>query len=110
MFIRFVSMLGAVAATAATLAFATPAAAAQTESQVAVSYADLDLGQPADAARFDRRLRAAAAEVCGPDNAKDVRIHQPVVACQKEALSRASSDVRLALRGTVGTEVALTTK
>lgn len=109
MFTRIVSMLGAVAATAATLAFATPAAA-QAADQVSVSYADLDLGQPADAARFDRRLRAAAAEVCGPDNAKDVRIHQPVVACQKEALSRASSDARLALRGTVGTEVALTTK
>ena len=109
MFTRFVSMLGAVAATVATVAFATPAAA-QTQEQVSVSYADLDLAKPADATRFGYRLRAAAEQVCGPDNAKDVRVHQSVTACRKDALSRANADVRLALRGTAGTEVALTTK
>jgi UrcA family protein len=109
MFIRIVSMLGAMAATAAMLAFATPAAA-QTEDQVTVSFADLDLARPADAARLDRRLLAAAEKVCGPDDSRDYRIHRQSMACQKTALSRANSDVRVALRGNAGTEVALTTR
>ena len=110
MFTRFISLLGAIAATAATVAFASPAAA-QTDDKVAVvSFAGLDLAKPADAARLDNRLRAAARDVCGPDQANDIRLHRQAMECQKEALSRANADVRLALRGTSGTEVALTTK
>ncbi|MEA3033426.1 MAG: hypothetical protein QOH86_1442, partial [Sphingomonadales bacterium] len=67
MFTRSISALGAVAMAASTLLIATPAAAAApaAEDSVFVSYAGLDMSNPADTARFDRRLRAAAEEYCG---------------------------------------------
>jgi UrcA family protein len=108
MFTRIVSLLGATAATAAAFAFATPASA-QNEDRAAVSIAGLDLSNPADAARLDHRLRAAARAVCGPDQGNDLRIHRQTMACEKSAMARARSDVQVALRGTGGTPVALTT-
>ena len=109
MLIRIVSVLGAMAATAATLAFATPAAAQNEDRSVTVSIADLDPSSPTDAARLDRRLRAAAREVCGPDQGKDVRARRLTLACEKVALSRANADVQVALRGGGSRTVALTT-
>jgi UrcA family protein len=106
MFIRIVSALGALAATAATVAFATPAAAqAEEERSVTVSIAGLDLSNPTDAVRLDRRLRAAAQIVCGPDERMDVRSHHEAMACQKSALARANADVQLALRGGGGSRI-----
>jgi UrcA family protein len=110
MFTRIVSLLGATAATAATLAFATPASAQPDDQAVTVSLAGLDLSNPGDAARLDLRLRAAARSVCGPDQGYDLRIHRQAKACEKSAIARARSDVQVALRGTSGTEVALTTR
>jgi UrcA family protein len=109
MFIRTISLLGALAATAATIALATPASAQQAEDRTVVSLAGLDLSSPADATRLDNRLRAAARKVCGPDQSKDRRIHQETIACEKSAIARATSDVQVALRGSSGTTVALTT-
>ena len=109
MLIRIVSMLGALAATAGTLAFASPAAAQAEDRSVIVSIADLDPSNPVDAVRLDRRLHAAARTVCGPDLAIDTRSHQQTVACEKLAMARATQDVRLALRGGTGRTVALTT-
>ena len=99
MLIRIVSMLGALAATAATVAFASPAAAQTEDRSVVVSFAGLDLANPADAVRLDRRLQSAARSVCGPDLAADFRIHEQTVACEKTAIARARSDVQVALRG-----------
>jgi hypothetical protein len=56
MYVRILSLLGAIVATAANVAFVTPAAARTGES-AAISYAGLDLANPADAARFDSRAR-----------------------------------------------------
>ena len=106
---QIVPVLGALAATAATLAFATPAAAQAEDRSVTVSIADLDPSKPADAVRLDHRLRAAARTVCGPDGGMDRRAHQQAADCEKVALNRANSDVRLALRGGGGKTVALTT-
>lgn len=108
MLFRIVSVLGAMAATAATLAFATPAAAQTEDRSVTVAIGDLDPSNPADAVRLDRRLRAAARTVCGPDEGKDIRARQNAVACEKTALSRANSDVQMALRGGGSRTVALT--
>ena len=108
MYVRTLSLIGAVAATAATIAFATPAAA-QAEERAAVSYAGLDLSNPADAARFDSRVRAAARKVCGFERSNDMRVHQQNIACQKSAMAQAHADIQVALRGTSGTAVALTT-
>ena len=108
MLTRFVSVLGALVATAATVAFATPAAAQTEDRSVTVSIAGLDPANPADAARLDRRLRAAAREVCGPDQKNDAHAHGLALACEKVALSRANADVQVALRGGSRT-IALTT-
>jgi UrcA family protein len=82
---------------------------AQTEDRVAVSYAGLDLSNPADAARFDSRVRAAARKVCGFERTRDLRVHQQAIACEKSAMARAGADIQVALRGAGGTAVALTT-
>ncbi len=109
MFVRFLSTLGALAATAATVAFAAPARAQDEPRSTIVSFADLDLSKPADAARLDWRLKTAARRVCGPDEGRDIRARHQMITCQKDALARANADVRLALRGG-GSEVALTTR
>jgi UrcA family protein len=104
------SAFGALAATAVTLAAATPARAQEEAHGAAVSLAGLDLAGPADSVRLDRRLRAAAKQVCGLDEGIDYRARRQAKACEKDALVRARADVRLALRATGGTEVALATK
>jgi UrcA family protein len=109
MLIRIVSVLGAMAATAATLAFATPAAAQTEDRSVTVSIAGLDPANPADAVRLDRRLQSAARSVCGPDHPVDFRAHQATLACEKAAMARANSDVQLALRGSGARTIALST-
>jgi UrcA family protein len=110
MFVRLLSTLGALAATAATVAVATPAHAQDEARSATVSLAALDLARPADAARLDQRLQAAARQVCGPDEGLDVRARRQIAACEKNALLRARADVQLALRGNGSTKVALVTK
>src|SRR5947209_11913506 len=110
MFVRLLSMLGAVAATAATLACATPASAQDEVRSTIVSLAGLDLSKPADAARLNRRLRTAAHEVCYQEAGGDLRVRQQIIECEKEAMMRANADVQLALRGGGSAKVALTTR
>jgi len=109
MLIRIVSVLGAMAATAATLAFATPAAAQTEDRSVTVSIAGLDLSNPSDAARLSYRLQAAARQVCGPDQGIDTKARQQMSDCQTIALRRARAEVQVALRGGAGKTIALTT-
>jgi UrcA family protein len=109
MLIRIVSVLGAMAATAATLAFATPAAAQTEDRSVFVSIADLDPSNPADAVRLDRRLQAAARSVCGPDEGANIKARQQMSDCQTIALRRANAQVEVALRGGGSKTIALST-
>ena len=109
MLIRIVSVLGAMAATAATLAFATPAAAQTEDRSVTVSIADLNLANPSDAVRLDYRLQAAARQVCGPDQGADTKARQQMSDCQTIALRRAKAQVEVALRGGTSKTIALST-
>lgn len=108
MLVRLLSTVGALAATVATLAIATPASAQNESRSATVSFTGLNLARPADAARLEQRLQTAARQVCGPDAGRDLGARREIAACEKDALARAHADTRLALRGT-GTEVALTT-
>jgi len=106
---QIVPVLGALAATAATLAFATPAAAQAEDRSVTVSIADLDLANPSDAARLGHRLHAAARQVCGPDQGADTKARQQMSDCQTIALRRANAQVQIALRGGTSKTIALST-
>ena len=108
MLVRLVSTIGALAATAATVAFASPAAAQVDTRTAIVSFAGLDLAKPADAARLDRRLRMAAQQVCDSDGRKSLQLINEIQDCKAAALAHARADVQLALRGGGGTQVALT--
>jgi UrcA family protein len=85
-------------AAAATLAFAAPAqAAAGQEDAVTVRIADLDLADPADAAVLDRRVKAAARELCGDVPGRDLDMQKIVRTCHDEVLANARQDVGAAL-------------
>jgi UrcA family protein len=109
MFTRSISALGAVAMAASTLFLATPAAAAPAgEDAIAISYAGLDMSNPADAARFDRRLRAAAEDYCGQVPGTDTRLFSKVRACRSAVVDNAKAELSLALAGKGhGTAIAL---
>jgi UrcA family protein len=99
-----------VAAALAASALSAPAAAAQAdETSVVVSYAGLDLANPADAARFERRLKAAARAVCSEAPLLDLGLSAKIQACQDDAVARAKSDLQLALRAAGNRTLALRT-
>jgi UrcA family protein len=85
---RSIAAFGAVLATFATVAAASPARA-ETRT-VTVSYADVDLGSTAGNATVDRRIRAAAARVCGP---MDLQFRNQVAACRRAAIAQAKTDL-----------------
>ena len=59
--------------------------AAPVQQSVAVSYADLDLARPADAAELDRRIGVAVRSLCGTASAADPTGNKRVRACRAEA-------------------------
>jgi UrcA family protein len=61
-----------------------------------VSYADLNLSKPADAAVLYTRLRLAAGSVCGEYDIRDLRSTQLHAACAQRALSAAVASVNQA--------------
>jgi UrcA family protein len=76
---RNVSVL--LAAIIAVLGFAGLAHAGEPDTDVhskAVSYSDLDLGRPADAAELYTRIGNAASEVCRSDLAAYAAAHAPI--------------------------------
>jgi UrcA family protein len=109
MFNRTLSALAAVALTGATLAAGTSASAQGIEDSVKVRYGDLDLSSTSGAARFERRLRNAAKEVCGEET-RDLLINEAVHACQARAMANARSDLQVAIATKAGSRtVALRT-
>jgi|SRR4051794_14386319 UrcA family protein len=103
---RTLSALGAAAMAAATLLAATPAAAAPAaDDSVTISYAGLDMANPADAAAFDRRVRNAAIDYCGNFPALDLKLQSKVQACRSAIAANARAD--LAFAGGRGTVLAL---
>ncbi|CAN7524508.1 UrcA family protein [Phenylobacterium sp. LjRoot164] len=64
-----------------------------------VRIGDIDAGRPADVARLQKRLEAAALEACGAQ-ADSVRMVKQAIArsdCYRETLARASAQVRTGL-------------
>jgi UrcA family protein len=93
---RTLSALAALAMAAGTVAFAAPARAASLEDSVTVSLDGLDLADPADARRLDRRIRSAARDLCGSQALQPVRLMQQAVACEKAAVAQAHGAVEMA--------------
>ncbi|MBV9931645.1 MAG: UrcA family protein [Alphaproteobacteria bacterium] len=106
--LKFVTALGAAALAASALS-APAAASPADETSVVVSYAGLDLADPADAARFDARLKAAARAVCSEAPILDLHLSAKVDACRADVIARAKADLQVALRAGTGRVVALRT-
>jgi UrcA family protein len=84
------------AALAASAAFSAPAAAAEAApASVAVSYADLDLTVPADAARLDQRIEAAAEDLCAKPDIRDLKAMSAWQACKDGAVAGAQEQLSL---------------
>lgn len=66
---------------------------------VSVSYADLDLSEPAGMRTLEARLRGAARAVCGSPGKEPVGIRYERKACLKSALSSAWDQVAVARDG-----------
>jgi UrcA family protein len=85
---------------AAALALSGSPAFAQDSRELVVSYSDLDLSTPRGLQILDRRLRAAAAEACGPVSDSDLEGKNDARTCRVETLSiaRAQRDIAIAGR------------
>lgn len=89
MIARTLSAIAAAGLTVATLAVATPIHAAPADEDVViVAIGDLDLSSADGAARFDRRVRAAARSICGTMPA-DLNMQRQVADCQDEVSTSA---------------------
>lgn len=76
---------------AATAIIATSAGARNIRNEVAVSYADLDLGSVAGQAALSRRIDAAADKACDVDsNERRMRSRQLATKCQHAAVAKAN--------------------
>ena len=93
---RTLSALAALAMTAGTLALAVPAHAAPAEDVFSIDLAGLDSSDPADALRIDRRIRAAAQDLCGSKLIQPTRMRQQAAACEQAVTADARSAVQLA--------------
>ena len=91
MYHRTLSALAAAAVTAGVLALATPVHA-QDAVAVTVSVAGLDLADPADLARFERRVRFASADICGELPARGIQRQGEVASCQEQVVANARAD------------------
>lgn len=84
----------------AAVAFTASPAIAQPagSSQLAVSYADLDLRSDAGVRMLDRRIRSAVEQACGPTSSADPAGTNDVLDCRSETLAsaRAQRDLVIA--------------
>lgn len=96
MFNRMLTALAAAAVTAGAVALAVPAQAAPAEDSVTISLAGLNLADPANAARIDRRIRNAARQVCGSDLVQPIGLMEKAAACEKSVVADAHNSVELA--------------
>jgi UrcA family protein len=71
-----------------------PASTATVEvARVAVSYGDLDLDTEHGAATLQRRIAAAARQVCGAPSPRELRLYQKAQECTTAAIARAVEEV-----------------
>jgi UrcA family protein len=97
---RLVCSILSIAGAASLVAFASPAHAAAARAsdlrQTVVKVGDLDLGKPADRARFAARASHAADQVCTVSGA---RLSMAELACRRAAIEQARRGVGLDARG-----------
>lgn len=89
-------LFAALALTTAALAAAVPAQAAPADDVVTISLEGLDPADSADASRIDRRIRAAAASLCGADLIQPIRMRERAAACETGVIADARDAVQLA--------------
>lgn len=85
------SIVTVLAALATSAALATPALAAETE--VVVTYSDLDLTSADGAAKLEQRIDAAAETVCARPDLRDIKAMVAFEACKTEAKTNALDEV-----------------
>jgi len=97
MLTRTFSALAAIAFTAGTLALSTPVRAAPAEDQVSITIGDIDLSTARGAATLDRRVRAAARQICGWVPASGLNMQRQVSDCQESVAAGARQEIEIAL-------------
>ena len=93
---RSLSAIAALAMTAATFALAAPAQAAPADDSVRISFEGLDLADPADAVRIDRRIRTAAQSFCFSTLIQPTWMRQRAAECEEAVTADARNAVELA--------------
>lgn len=80
---------------AVAMALSAPAFAANDSVDTAVvQYSDLDLSSARGVDRLQRRINQAAKQVCGEVPARELALRQEVIACQTNAIAKASAQLR----------------
>ena len=97
MFTRTISALAAAALTVGTLALSTPVRAEPADYQVSVRIGDLDLSTARGAATLDRRVRAAARQICGWVPVSNLNMQRQVSDCQESVVAGARQEIEIAL-------------
>jgi UrcA family protein len=97
---------GTLAATAAPLHAAELVVTAKVP-QARVSYADLNLGNPAGVARLDARIRAAAERLCDATGVRDLGTRLAADKCEAELIAAAAPQAKQAAQGFGGRPVVL---
>lgn len=62
-----------------------------THRTVQVPIGELNLANPAGVAKLDARLRAAARQVCAPEDSRDLRAIADRASCERAAIARATA-------------------
>ena len=83
---RSIAALGAIVATTMSVVAASPARAESIE----VRYHDLDLRSPAGKLALHRRIRAAATQVCGP---QETLFRMQAQDCRRNAIAQAEAAI-----------------
>jgi UrcA family protein len=93
MFNRMFSAAAAALLAAGAVALSAPAQAGEIEADtVSVRVGDLDLDDGKDAARLERRIKAAAREICGVVG-QDLKMKAMIASCQAQVISDANAEV-----------------
>lgn len=84
--------------------------APQPERSRVVSFADLDLSSESGQSKLDRRIRAAANEVCGTASDADLEGKNDVRQCRTDTYKLASRQVAVAIASAQGSQTVLASR
>ena len=95
-------------AAAGALLLSTPALAQPEAKSTTVSFADIDISSDAGRAQLDRRVRNAAANVCGPTE-RDMNLRASFDECMTGALAATDRQIAALKQGETRIQVAART-